>query len=100
MKIGAQLYTAHERFANLTDFDIGLKKVADMGYKIVQVSGTCSYDPYWLRDELDKYGLECAITHTAFQKILEDPLKVALDHKIFGCKYIGIGSLPEGIKTY
>ena len=40
MKIGAQLFTVRDFCQNLTDFEESLKKIADIGYKNVQVSGT------------------------------------------------------------
>lgn len=97
MQIGAQLYTVRKHFTNLEDFDLGLKTTADIGYKAVQVSGTCAYDAYWLRDELQKYDLTCAITHIPPQRLLDELEKVVADHKVFGCKNIGIGSMPEGM---
>jgi len=94
MKIGAQLYTAHSRLTNLEDFDAGLGKVAEIGYKAVQVSGTCEYDPFWLRDALSKHDLICPLTHIAPQKLMDDALQVVNDHKVFGCAHIGIGGMP------
>ncbi len=91
MKIGAQLYTVRDFCKNLEDFSATLKKVADIGYKYVQVSGSCEFEPEWLRDELHKCGLECVLTHTPADKILSDPRQTAIDHKIYGCRYIGLG---------
>ena len=93
MQIGAQLYTVHNRTKTLEDFAESLEKVAKIGYRSVQVSGTCAYEPEWLRDELQKNGLVCAMTHIAPAKVLEDPLKVVQEHAVFGCKHIGIGSI-------
>ena len=53
MKIGAQLYTVRDFCKDLDGFALTLKKVADIGYKYVQVSGTCAFDPHWLKAELD-----------------------------------------------
>ena len=63
MKIAAQLFTVHDFTKNLEDFEKSLKKVADIGYKYVQVSGTCAYEAGWLKEKLDKYGLKCVLTH-------------------------------------
>lgn len=57
MKIGAQLYTVRNYTQNLEDFSETLKKVADIGYTTVQVSGTCAYEADWLKEQLDKTGL-------------------------------------------
>ncbi|MBQ9986087.1 MAG: sugar phosphate isomerase/epimerase [Oscillospiraceae bacterium] len=94
MQIGAQLYTVHEHTKTLEDFSATLKKVADIGYKSVQVSGTCPYEPEWLRDELAKNDLKCVITHIAPKRIVEETELVVKQHEIFGCKHIGIGGLP------
>lgn len=94
MQIGAQLYSAHKRLQTLEDFDAGLKKVADIGYRTVQVSGTCPYEPEWLRDTLQKYNLTCCITHIDPEQIINETEKVVAEHKVFGCTHIGIGGMP------
>ena len=91
MKIGAQLFTVREFCKDLDGFAESLKRVADIGYKYVQVSGVCEYDPHWLKGELDKNGLECVLTHIPPEKLLEDAQKVAKAHDAFGCKHIGLG---------
>ncbi len=96
MKIGAQLFTVREHCKTLDDFANTLKKVADIGYSSVQVSGTCAYEPEWLAEQLRANGLECAITHFSAADILQKPAEVAEAHKKFGCKYIGIGYFPGG----
>lgn len=91
MKIGAQLYTVHDYTKTLEDFSETLKKVADIGYTSVQVSGTCAYEPEWLAQELKKNGLTCDLTHVSFESIIADPAKTVANHNTFGCKYIGVG---------
>ena len=99
MKIGAQLYTVRDFARTTEDFSETLKKVADIGYRTVQVSGTCAYEAEWLRDELVKNGLECVITHTPISDIRDKTEKVCRDHGIFGCRNIGIGAIPGGKLT-
>lgn len=94
MQIGAQLYTVHKHTKTLEDFSDTLKKVADIGYKSVQVSGTCKFEPEWLRDELDKNGLTCPITHINPTRIAEETQAVVREHAVFGCTHIGIGGMP------
>ena len=96
MKIGAQLYSLRDYCKTLEDFKETLKKVADMGYTSVQVSGTCAYEAEWLADALKETGLTCDLTHYDLGKVLADPEKVVADHKTFGCKYIGLGAMPGG----
>lgn len=91
MEIGAQLYTVRDYCKNLTDFAETLKKVADIGYRTVQVSGTCAFEPDWLDGELKENGLRCVLTHTPGDRIAADPAQVAKDHDCFGCEYVGLG---------
>lgn len=91
MKIGAQLYTVRDFCKTPEDLAETLKKVADIGYEKVQVSGTCPYDASWLKERLDETGLECVLTHTSPDKLKTETENTALDHSIFGCKYVGLG---------
>lgn len=99
MKLGAQLYTLRDQCTTLECLSESLKRVADIGYKTVQLSGVCSYEPEWMRDELKKNGLECVLTHWGAGEISEDPIGVINKHKIFGCSNIGLGSMPGGWAT-
>ena len=91
MRIGAQFFTIRDHCKDLESFSESLKKVADIGYEFVQISGTCPFEPTWLKDELNKNGLKCVLTHTPADKLLADPKQVALDHDVFGCKHVGLG---------
>lgn len=91
MKIGAQLYTLREFCENPHDFSETLKRVADIGYKNIQVSGTCAYEPEWLNNQLEINGLRCVLTHIPSDRLTDAPETVAEEHDIFGCKYIGLG---------
>ncbi|MBE6665105.1 MAG: sugar phosphate isomerase/epimerase [Ruminococcaceae bacterium] len=96
MIIGAQLYTVRDFAKNLTDFEETLKKIADLGCKTVQVSGTCEYEAEWLNEKLKENGLACVLTHIKASDILENTEKVCRDHGIFGCSNIGLGAVPGG----
>ncbi len=99
MKIGAQLYTVRQSCQDLPSFAETLKRVADMGYTSVQVSGTCDYDPSWLKAELDKNGLVCPITHPSDKRFIEDAVQLCEDHKVFDCRNIGLGIYSGFRKT-
>ena len=92
MLVGAQFFTIREFCKNLDDFAESLKKVADIGYKTVQISGVCEYEPQWLADQLKANGLKCVLTHTSPAKMQEDPVQVAKNHDVFDCDYVGLGS--------
>ena len=84
MEIGAQLYTVREHTKTLEDFSRTLEKIAAIGYRNVQVSGTCAYEPAWLKAELDRTGLRCVLTHTDPGRIAAETDAVAAEHQAFG----------------
>lgn len=98
MEIGAQLYTVRSFCQNLTDFSETLRRVADIGYRTVQVSGTCDYDAAWLRQELDRNGLRCVLTHIPADRLTENTAEIIAAHDVFGCDLIGLGWYPFDIE--
>ena len=96
MQIGAQLYTVRDYTTNLEDFAKTLEKIAQIGFKVVQVSGTCEYDAKWLDAELKKNGLSCVLTHYNPCQVRDNTLEVIEKHNGFGCKNIGLGCMPGG----
>ena len=94
MEIGAQIYTANERTQTLEGFANALAQISKIGYRSVQISGTCAYEPAWLRDKLLENNLTCVLTHIDPKRIAEDTENVVKEHAVFGCRNIGIGGLP------
>lgn len=97
MKIGAQFYTVRDFCKTPDALAESLKKVADIGYTTVQISGTCAYEAEWLAEQLQKNGLTCGITHFNYDRIVNDTEKVVAEHNVFGCKHIGIGGFFGGV---
>ena len=56
MKIGAQFFTIRDYCKTLSDLDESMKKVADIGYKHIQLSGVCAYEADWMAERLKAYG--------------------------------------------
>jgi len=98
MKIGAQLYTVHPFTQTESDFDSTIKRVADIGYSYVQVSGIGPISPDKVRAICDKYGIKIIITHTRPDRVLNDTENVIKEHQVLGANYVGIGGLPEVYK--
>jgi len=104
MIVGAQFYTLKDFCKTPEDLSESLKKVADIGYTAIQLSGTCAVEAEWLKKELDKNGLVCPLTHTAPNRILEETEAVAAEHTVFGADYVGLGmyhfNKPDTDNTY
>ena len=99
MKIGAQMYTVRESCKDLNGFADTLARLADLGFKLVQVSGTCAYEGEWLDEQLKKNGLECVITHNPYGEIMNNTQALIEKHKKFNCNYIGLGGLGRKDRT-
>ena len=94
MRIGAQLYTVRESCQTLEGLGETLRRVADIGYRYVQVSGSCPYEGAWMREQLDRNGLACVLTHTPADRLQKDLPGVLADHRAFGCERVGLGWYP------
>ena len=94
MRIGAQLYTVRESCQTLEGLAETLRRVSDIGYRYVQVSGSCPYEGAWMREQLDRNGLTCVLTHTPADRLQNDLAGVLADHAAFGCGHIGLGWYP------
>ena len=95
MKIGVQMYSVRDFCKDSEALSETLKKIADIGYTTVQISGTCDFQADWMASELKKNGLSCVLTHTKAEKMLADPALVAKEHLTFGCPNVGLGAMPN-----
>ena len=93
-RLGAQYYTIREACKTAEDFDASCKKVADMGYKLVQISGIADFDAKTIKESTEKYGLQVVCTHRAQNNYLEKLDEEIEFHKTLGCKVCGVGSMP------
>ena len=95
LPIMLQLYNVREDLKK--DFDGTLKKVAEIGYKYVelalaQASGKTAAQ---YKASLDKVGLTAVSAHVPYRDMISDPEKVIGFHIDIGCKFIVIPFLNE-----
>ena len=70
---GVQMYTLREYCKTPSDSANALKKVREMGYKVVQVSGMAEpKDVKAMKKILDDNGISACSTHTGYQRIVEE----------------------------
>ncbi|MFI4911193.1 MAG: sugar phosphate isomerase/epimerase family protein [Sedimentisphaeraceae bacterium JB056] len=96
-QLGAQLFTLRDYLKTPSQVADTLKKVRQIGYEAVQVSGMCQIDEAELCRMLDGEGLVCAATHEPADMILDQPEKVAERLDKLGCKYTAY-PFPAGIE--
>ena len=92
-QIGAQYYTLRDFATTIEDFDETCRKVKEIGYKLVQISGTplAAAD---MKPILDKYGLKVVVTHKSLGDFLDNIDEVIEYNKTLGCELCGLGWVP------
>ena len=95
MKIGAQLFTVRKFTQTSKDFAETMKKISEIGYETVQISGiSAEISAQEVVEVCKANNLEIVITHTPPDRIKNDTAAVIKDHEIMGAKYIGLGAVP------
>ena len=95
IKIGAQYYTIRDFCQTIEDFDSSCKKVSEIGYQAVQLSGIGNFTADEIKPILDKYGLKVVCTHRPAQNYLENLENEIAFHKAIGCDICGLGAMPK-----
>ncbi len=91
--IGAQFYTIRDYCKTIGDFDASCKRISEIGYKLVQISGT-PLGAAEMRDVLDKYELKCVTTHRKFDDFVNNTDEIVEYNRILGCDLCGVGMMP------
>ena len=96
-QVAAQLYTIREFIKTPADIAASMKKIREIGYTSVQVSGMGPIDEAELVEILDGEGLTCCATHENGDIIRKTPEVVVDRLKKLGCKYTAY-PYPAGVE--
>lgn len=106
-KIAAQMYTVREFTQTPKGIYESLEKIKQAGYDAVQTSGLGPIDDHELKAMADELGLTICATHVGYDDLTENIEGVIAQHKLWNCKYVGLGYMPfefkdsaEGFKTF
>ena len=86
-QIALTLYTLRDYCRDVTSLRSTLKKVKEIGYPAIQVSGVGVQDPKVIRELAEDVGLTICATHEPPNKILEEPIAVVERLNVLGCKH-------------
>lgn len=98
MQFGLNLYSIRNLIGSEAEFDETARKLKEMGYASIQYSGG-PYDPEVIRRVSSRSGLPVVLTHVPLERILGDPDGLMAEHESFGCRNIGLGAMPNGIRV-
>ncbi|WP_151734009.1 sugar phosphate isomerase/epimerase family protein ['Paenibacillus yunnanensis' Narsing Rao et al. 2020] len=93
--IGAQMYTLREFTRTPEGLRESFRKLKEIGYQAVQISGIGKMDPALVKEYADEYGLNICATHVSWDRLVNDLEALAAEHKLWNCPNIGLGSLPQ-----
>ncbi len=97
--LAAQLYTLREYTKTVDDIRTTFARVRGMGYEAVQVSGMGPVEPEILRDIAEETHLQIIATHIPYGRIVEEVEAVIAEHKLWGCRHVAIGGLPQEFRS-
>lgn len=95
MKYGVQLFSLRSLLKDEEGYKKAFESVKDMGAEVVQLSGGKPISPETIKKLAEDNALEVCITHDPFERLKNEPEKVAEEHLVYGCKRVGIGMMPK-----
>lgn len=97
--LGAQLYTVRQFTKTIEDIATTLEKVADIGYRAIQISGFGPVDPKEVARIAEDNGLTIAATHMGWDRFQNDLDALVEEHLLWKCKHPAIGGLPAEYRS-
>ncbi len=89
-QLGAQMYTLRDHLKTPADIAATCKKVSDMGYRGIQVSGFGEIEVSELVKILKDHGLTCGATHASLDQ-MKNVNQCVEYHQALECQYTAIG---------
>src|SRR5579859_7624851 len=94
-RLAAQLYTVRDFTKTAEDLTETLRKVKEIGYTAVQLSAIGPLPAEQVRDIVRGAGVTVCNTHTGFDRLQHDLPAVIAEHRLWDCRHVAIGSLPQ-----
>ncbi|NOY07312.1 MAG: sugar phosphate isomerase/epimerase [Spirochaetes bacterium] len=104
-RIAVTLYTLRDHCKTPEDLDKTLRRVKDIGYEAVQVSGVPGSNIKKIKQLLDKYNIYCCASHENLDNLKNNLSEIVRKLKILNCSFTALGHpgnnywSTEGVKT-
>jgi sugar phosphate isomerase/epimerase len=95
--IGMHLYTMREPLAE--DYPGTVKRLAEIGYRTIGVSGRFGHSAEKIRAFADEAGLRIMLEHVGYNRLTEDWEGALADVRTLGGEWIVVPSLPTELRT-
>ncbi len=93
--LGAQLYTIREFTQTPEDIETSLRKIHDLGFTTIQISGFGYMEPRRLADLVEELRFDVCCTHSPYDRMRHDLDHLIEEHKMMHCDTIGLGMMPR-----
>lgn len=98
-KIGLNMFSLRELCGDLDGLQRTFDKVAEAGYRYVQISGIRGIDPEDIASAFQSSGLQACATHLGWDQFVDDVAAVIDLHKLYGTMHTAIGSLSAEYRS-
>ncbi len=98
-KIGLNMFSLRELCGDRAALERTLDRVANAGYRYVQVSGIRGVDPEGIAAAMDAAGLSACATHVGWDRFVGDIDEVIDLHRLYGTTHAAIGGLPDEYRS-
>ena len=98
-KLGVTLFNLRDYCKTKEDLDETLRRVKEIGYKSVQVSGIGPISPEDVKTLLDKHNLYCCATHENLDNYENHFEETVAKLKLWSCNFTALGSPGYSIKS-
>ncbi len=98
-KFAAQLYTVRASCKTAEDLAHSLRKIRDIGYAGVQVSGIGPIPAEDVARAARDAGLEIMASHVPWQRFLDELDEVLRVHELWSCRHPAVPNLPAAYHT-
>ena len=96
-RAGLQLYTVRDALG--TDLESTLRRVADVGYREVELAGLPGVTAHAMRASLQRYGLDAPSMHASYDRLRGDLPSVLAEARTLGANYLVCPSVDAGQRT-
>ena len=97
-KIGLNMYSLRDLCGDLDGLARTFDRVAEAGYRYVQVSGIRDIEPEAIKQAFLASGLKACATHLGWDRFTEDIDAVIELHRLYETNHTAIGALPGGYR--
>ncbi|CAG7610509.1 hypothetical protein PAESOLCIP111_01250 [Paenibacillus solanacearum] len=99
MRIAVQLFTLRDYLKTPEDISETFKRIRNMGYRAIQLSGMGPIDDRALKALADREGLAICATHVSYDELVHHLDAVIERHRVWESRYVGLGSMPPRYRT-